>query len=179
MLKIPVTPADHIQGDENAPITLVEYGDYECPYCGAAYPIVKRIQKKLGHHLRFVFRNFPLVESHPHAEIAAITAEFAAAKGKFWEMHDILYENQNRLEIEALLEYAQTLHLPRADLQTVIENGDYLDKVKNDFIGGVRSGVNGTPTFFINGKRHNGSFEYDELLLALEQEFNAHRQSTS
>src|SRR5579871_499235 len=98
MLKVPVTDNDHIQGNEHAPITLVEYGDYECPYCGQAYPIVKKIQKYFGENLRFVFRNFPIVDSHPHAGIAAMAAEFAATQGKFWEMHDVLYENQEYLE---------------------------------------------------------------------------------
>ena len=168
ILKIPVTQEDHIQGDRNAPITLVEYGDYECPYCGLAYPIVKRIQKHFGKRLRFVFRNFPLVESHPHAGIAAMTAEFAATHHKFWEMHDILYENQESLDLPDLLSYAKSLDLSAADLQVAIENETFADKIKNDFMGGVRSGVNGTPSFFINGNRHNGSFEYEELLVALE-----------
>lgn len=168
-LKVPVTVADHIQGNESAPITLVEYGDYECPYCGAAYLIVKRIQKHFGDRLRFVFRNFPLVESHPHAGIAAITAEFAATKNKFWEMHDLLYENQESLEESDLINYAESLDLPATELRAAIEKELFVDKIKNDFMGGIRSGVNGTPTFFINGIRHNGSFEYEDLLAALNQ----------
>lgn len=166
-LIIPVSAADHIQGDEKASITLVEYGDYECPYCGAAYPIVKRIQKHFGSRLRFVFRNFPLVESHPHAGIAAITAEFAATKNKFWEMHDLLYENQENLDIPNLLDYAKSFSFSLTDLQIAIEKEIFSEKIKNDFMGGVRSGVNGTPTFFINGIRHNDSFEYEHLLNAL------------
>jgi protein-disulfide isomerase len=170
MLKAPVTQEDHIQGDENAPLTLVEYGDYECPYCGLAYPIVKRIQKHFGKHLRFVFRNFPLVESHPHAGMAALTAEFAATHNKFWEMHDLLYENQNALTIPDLLNYAKLLDLSAADLQIAIENETFADKIKADFLGGVRSGVNGTPSFYINGNRHNGSFGYEDLIVALNHE---------
>lgn len=169
ILKIPVTKEDHSQGDENARITLVEYGDYECPYCGSAYPIVKQIQKHFGKRLRFVFRNFPLVESHPHAEIAATAAEFAGTHNKFWEMHDILYENQEFLDIPDLLNYAQLLNLSAKDLHTTIINKTFASKIKNDFMGGVRSGVNGTPSFFINGNRHDGSFEYEDLLIALEQ----------
>lgn len=168
MLKIPVTEVDHIQGNKSAPITLVEYGDYECPYCGSAYSIVKRVQKHFGDRLRFVFRNFPLVESHPNAGIAAITAEFSATKNKFWEMHDMLYENQTHLEAQDLLGYAKALNLSTPDLQHAIETERYADKIKNDFLGGVHSGVNGTPTFFINGDRHNGSFEYEELVAAIE-----------
>ena len=169
ILKIPVTQEDHIQGDKNALLTLVEYGDYECSYCGSAYPIVKRIQKHFGKRLKFVFRNFPLVEIHPHAQIAAMTAEFAATQNKFWEMHDLLYENQEFLGVPNLLNYAKSLDLSTADLQTAIENEIFSNKIKNDFMGGVRSGVNGTPSFFINGNFHNGSFEYENLLAALEQ----------
>src|SRR4029077_14754840 len=116
-LKIPVGPADHIQGDANAPCTLVEYGDYECPYCGSAYPIVKRIQKHFGKRIRFVFRNFPLNEMHPHAESAAESAEFAAAHGKFWEMHDALFENQGRLASPLYLDLARELNLAPAALR--------------------------------------------------------------
>jgi protein-disulfide isomerase len=169
MLKIPVTQADHIQGDKNAPTTLVEYGDYQCPYCGLAYPIVKRIQKHFGKRLKFVFRNFPLIDSHPDAGIAAMTAEFAATKHKFWEMHDLLYEKQEFLDMPYLLKYAKSLNLPEVELQAAIENETFTDKIKNDFMGGVQSGVNGTPTFFINGNRHNGPFDYENLLAALEK----------
>lgn len=171
-LKTPVTEEDHIQGDKNAALTLVEYGDYECPYCGAAYPIVKRIQKHFGKRLRFVFRNFPLVESHPYAGIAAMAAEFAAKYNKFWEMHDMLYENQDALDIPDLLRYAESLGLPADELQQAIHDETSADKIKNDFMGGVRSGVNGTPGFFINGQFHNGSFQYEDLLAALENADN-------
>ncbi len=167
MLTIPVTAADHIQGSEHAPLTLVEYGDYECPYCGLAYPIVKQIQKHFGKRLRFVFRNFPIVDSHPHAGIAAAAAEFAATQNKFWEMHDLLYENQEYLNLPDLLKYAKSLGLSEVDLQAAIENNTFVDKIQNDFMSGVRSGVNGTPTFFINGNRHNDSFDYENLLAAL------------
>lgn len=169
ILKVPVTQEDHIQGDDHAPLTLVEYGDYECPYCGAAYPIVKRIQKHFGKRLKFVFRNFPLVESHVNAGIAAMTAEFATNYNKFWEMHDILYEHQDALYLPNLLSYAKSLALPTAELQQAIENETFADKIKKDFMGGVRSGVNGTPGFFINGNFHLGSFEYEDLVASLEQ----------
>lgn len=168
-LKTPVTSEDHIQGEDNAPITLVEYGDYECPYCGAAYPIVKQIQKHFGKRLRFVFRNFPIIESHPHAGIAAMAAEFSATHNKFWEMHDLLYENQENLDMPDLLNYAKSLDLSTTELRGSIENEIFANKIKSDFMSGVRSGVNGTPSFFINGNRHNGSFEYEDLLTALEQ----------
>jgi len=168
MLKNEVTQEDHIKGDKNAQITLVEYGDYECPYCGMAYPIVKRIQKHFGERLRFVFRNFPLAESHPHAVIAAMTAEFSATHQKFWEMHDLLYENQDALDIPDLLGYASQLDLSAADLQVAIQNESFAGKIQSDFMSGVRSGVNGTPSFYINGYHHQGSFEYEDLLIAIE-----------
>jgi protein-disulfide isomerase len=169
MLIIPVTSSDHIQGEENAPVTLVEYGDYECPYCGSAYPIVKRVQKHFGKQLRFIFRNFPLVEMHPDAGNAAMCAEFAADNHKFWEMHDLLYENQENLDLPHLIQYTESLDLSAVNFNAAIKNETDIAKIKNDFMGGVRSGVNGTPTFFINDARHNGSFEYDDLVIAINQ----------
>jgi protein-disulfide isomerase len=167
-LKVPVTEEDHIQGNLNAPIVLVEYGDYECPACGYAYPIVKRLQQHFGKNLCLVFRNFPLSEAHPHAELAAETAEFAADYQRFWEMHDLLYENQNRFETATFLELAGRLGLATEELNTALDTGTYTDKVQKDFIGGVRSGVNGTPTFYINGERHNDSYEYEVIVMAIE-----------
>jgi len=167
-LKTPVGSADHVQGDENSPVTLVEYGDYQCPYCGAAYPIVKRIQKHFGSRLRFVFRNFPLIEMHTDAEFAAETAEFASSQGKFWEAHDMLYENQKRLGGELYSELAKQLKLAPADIRSALEKREFAPRVRADFSSGVRSGVNGTPTFFINGQRHDDSYEYDVLVAAIE-----------
>lgn len=171
-LTIPVTAEDHAEGDANAKCTLVEYGDYQCPYCGEAYPIVKQLQKHFGKDLRVVFRNFPLTEMHPHAEHAAETAEFAAAGGKFWEMHDLLYQDQENLEDSALAGDASKLGLPADKLDEALEAGTYRTRVKDDFSGGVRSGVNGTPTFFLNGQRHDGSFDYDTLAAAVQQEIS-------
>jgi len=168
VLKVAVSEADHIQGAANAEITLVEYGDYECPYCGRAYPIVKRVQKHFGKRLRLVFRNFPLGEMHPHAEGAAEAAEFCGAQGKFWEMHDLLYENQERLSGPLYLELAQKIGVAPAVLRASLEKREFLPRVKADFTGGVRSGVNGTPTFFINGQRHDGAFDYEDLVAAIE-----------
>jgi protein-disulfide isomerase len=169
MLKVPVTIDDHIQGDMNAPVTLVQYGDYQCPYCGMAYPIIKRVQKHFDKQLKFVFRNFPLTEMHPDAEIAAETAEFAGSHGHFWEMHDLIYENQDALSLELLVKLAKKLSLPGPDLEKTLENSTYQKKIQDDFMGGVLSGVNGTPTFFINDHRHNGSFEYEELISAINR----------
>lgn len=167
-LKVPVRSSDHIQGEENAPITLVEYGDYQCPHCGAAYPIVKRVQKHFGKRLCFVFRNFPLVEAHPMAQSAAETAEFAAAHGKFWEMHDAIFENQASLSVEFLPELAEGMSLSGEALVRSLRGREYAEKVRSDFMGGVRSGVNGTPTFFINGYRHDAAFDYEDLVEGIE-----------
>jgi protein-disulfide isomerase len=167
-LTIPVGPDDHIRGGpETAPLTLVEYGDYECPYCGAAYPIVKEVERILGDELRSVFRNFPLGDMHPHAVQAAEAAESAAAQGRFWEMHDRLYEHQDRETTEDLIEHARVLGLDVERLKSDLEEHTYEPRIQEDFLSGVRSGVNGTPTFFINGVRHNGGYDLDSLLAAL------------
>jgi protein-disulfide isomerase len=167
-LTMPVSERDHSQGPATAPVTLVEYGDYECPYCGAAYPIVKRLQEHLGDRLRFVFRNFPITTSHPHAEHAAEAAEAAGAQGRFWEMHDYLYEHQRALTDEHLEAYAAAIGLNVDRFDGEMETQAYTGRVREDFMSGVRSGVNGTPTFYINGQRHNGSFDYETLLAAIE-----------
>ncbi|HET6251333.1 MAG TPA: thioredoxin domain-containing protein [Tepidisphaeraceae bacterium] len=167
-LHVPVTPQDHIQGSPDARIVLVEYGDYQCPHCGHANPIIKRVQNHFGKELAFVFRNFPLNQIHEEAEDAAEAAEFAGAKGVFWEMHDAIFENQEMLGVALLEELAEKLGLAPADLTAALEQNTYTERVKADFMGGVRSGVNGTPTFFINGQRHDGAFEYDDLVMAIE-----------
>jgi protein-disulfide isomerase len=169
-LSVPVGAKDHLQGSPDAACTLVEYGDYQCPSCGQAYPIVKRVQKHFGKRLAFVFRNFPLSQMHPYAESAAETAEFAGANGKFWEMHDLLYQNQDRLGEEGLLEeLAGELHLSAQPLREALDSKEFQPRVRADFSGGVRSGVNGTPTFFINGQRHDGSYDFASLVEAIDQ----------
>jgi protein-disulfide isomerase len=167
-IKLPVSQRDHQQGPETAPVTLVEYGDYECPYCGEAYPIVKEIQRRLGDRLRFVFRNFPLTQSHPHAEHAAEAAEAAAGQEKFWEMHDYLFEHQRALDDTHLVQYAVALDLDKQIFMREMTEHVYANRVHEDFLSGVRSGVNGTPTFFINGVRHDDSYELETLLAAIE-----------
>jgi len=167
-LKVPVGQADHVLGEEDAPVTLVEYGDYECPHCGHAHPIINAVRKHFGKQLRFVFRNFPLTQIHPHAEMAAEAAEFAGANDRFWEMHDAIFENQQRLEASFLVQLAGKLGLPSDDLIGALEKHQYLPRIKEDFMGGVRSGVNGTPTFFINGERCEGSWEFEDLVEAIE-----------
>ena len=160
-LTVPVGEHDHAQGPASAPVTLVEYGDYECPHCGRAYPIVKRIQKRLGNRLRFVYRNLPLAELHPNATAAAELAEAAATQGKFWEMHDMLFEHQRALEPDDLRRYAKTLDLDFGALDQALASGAPADRVRKDFMSAIRSGANGTPTFFINGQRFDGDW-YDE-----------------
>jgi protein-disulfide isomerase len=166
---MPVTEhRDHIQGPADAPVTLLEYGDYECPYCGAAYPIVKEVQARIGERLRFVFRNFPITTSHPHAERAAEAAEAAAAQGSFWRMHDVLYENQKRLGDEDLRTYAQQVGLDLDVFDRELAEHVHAARVQEDFMSGVRSGVNGTPTFYVNGTRYDDSYDLDTLHGALE-----------
>jgi protein-disulfide isomerase len=172
-LKASITPLDHVKGPANAPVTLVEYGDYECPHCGAAHPIVSLVQEHFGPRLRFVFRHFPMSQVHPHAEGAAESAEFAGAHGRFWEMHDGIFENQDRLGLPLLFALAGALGLSELELRAALVSGTYAPKVKSDFLGGVRSGVNGTPSFFINGVRHDGTYAFDDLVAAIELRLHA------
>jgi len=160
---------DHVQGRPDAPGTLVQYGGYECPYCGAAYSIIKEVQARMGERLRFVFRNFPITTVHPHAERAAEAAEAAASQGKFWQMHDLLYENQRNLRDEDLRVYAEQLGLEVELFDTELTQHVHAERIHEDFMSGVRSGVNGTPTFYINDVRHDDSYETEVLLDALER----------
>jgi protein-disulfide isomerase len=179
-LTVPVTDGrDHIQGPPEAPVTLVEYGDYQCPYCGAAYPIIKQVQEEMGSDLRFVFRNFPIVTAHPHAETAAEAAEAAAAQGKFWEMHDLIYENQKRLRDDDLRGYAASLGLELATFDRDLAEHAYASRVHEDFMSGVRSGVNGTPTFYINGIRYDDPYDPGTLLAALKRAASSARVAVS
>jgi protein-disulfide isomerase len=169
-LTLPVEQGrDHVQGPANAPVTLVEYGDYECPYCGAAYPIIKQVQARIGKGLQFVFRNFPISTSHPHAQQAAEAAEAAADQGRFWEMHDTLYENQSRLTDTDLHAYALELELDVQAFDNELAEHIHAARVREDFMSGVRSGVNGTPTFYVNGARHDGPYDLETLLAVLER----------
>ncbi|MCX5496084.1 DsbA family protein [Kaistia dalseonensis] len=165
-----LTPAvsadDHAEGPADAPVTLVEYGDYECPYCGAAYPVVKAVQRAMGDRLRFVFRNFPITESHPHAGHAAEFAEAAARIGRFWEAHDLLYQHQDALDDASLISYGAKIGLDRSAVVAAF-GGEQDDRIRRDFRGGLRSGVNGTPTFFINGRRYDGERDVQSMVDAL------------
>jgi protein-disulfide isomerase len=162
-LRIPVSDSDHAQGNPDARIVLVEYGDYQCPHCGRAYPIVKKTQEGLGNQLRFVFRNFPLTQAHPQAMLAAAASEAAALQGKFWEMHDLLFENQRNLGRTAIHRYAEQLKLDMNAFDKVIDDPETEKNIEAEFYSGMRSGVNATPTFFLNAEIVTESWEGDGL----------------
>jgi protein-disulfide isomerase len=167
-LTLPVSERDHAQGPHTAPVTLVEYGDYECPYCGEAYPIIKNLQERLGDKLRFVFRNFPITQVHPHAQHAAEAAESAGSQNKFWEMHDYLYEHQQELDDKHLRQYASAVGMDVTRLDDEMAKHVHAGRVREDFMSGIRSGVNGTPTFYINGTRYDESWDEKTLMAAIE-----------
>ena len=166
-LTVPDPERDHISGSAEGSSRLLEYGDYECPFCGEAQPIIKEIQRRLGDDLLFGFRNFPLTNIHPHSEHAAEAAEAGGAQGNFWGMHDALFENQGALEDEDLAEYAVELGLDAMRLVREVTSSVYAPRIREDFKSGVRAGVNGTPTFFINGERYDGARDLKHLLNAL------------
>jgi protein-disulfide isomerase len=172
-LTISVNSNDHLFGNPNATLELVEYGDYECPYCGRAYPIVNDIKKLLDGDIKFVFRNFPLSKIHPHAFMAAVATEAAGLQGKFWEMHDMVFENQKSLNEENINHFASLLGLDADRFKEDIQNRLLFEKVEKDFESGLRSGVNKTPTFFINGQKFDGDWSKGELLDYLKAQLDA------
>jgi protein-disulfide isomerase len=163
----PVTDRDHVIGLLEALVTLVEYGDYECPHCGSAYLIVEEIRQEAGDQLLFAFRNFPLTRTHEHAEMAAEAAEAAAAQQRFWEMHRILFTHQSQLVTSNLLQYASWLEMDTEQFRHALKTHAFRDRVHEDFMSGVRSGVNGTRTFFINGARYEGPVDLSSLSAAV------------
>ena len=170
----PVNDQDHAEGPGDALVTLVEYGDFECPHCGRAYPIVKAVQHHFGARLQFVFRNFPIKTSHPHAHHAAEAAEAAATAGQFWQMHDLLFEHQDALEDDDLAGYAAELGLDAKQAAADLASGRYAARVRQHFMSGVRSGVNGTPTFFLNGVRYDDSWDRETLTSAIDSVLETH-----
>ena len=172
-LTVPINERDHILGPITASVTMVEYGDYECPYCGQAHHVIKQLRQLLGHRLCFVFRHFPLTTVHPHAQLAAEGAEVAGVQGKFWEMHYVLFEHQYALEPGDLLQYASALGLDVPRFSSELARHIHAPRVREHFMSGVRSGVNGTPTFFINGLRHDGTYDLDTLADAIEAAMGA------
>lgn len=167
-LTIPVSERDHAIGPISAPLVLVEYGDYQCPYCGTAYPVLKELREAFGAELTFVFRNFPLTSIHEHAQRAAETAEWAGLAGRFWEMHDYLYEHQDRLDDRGLRSAATTLALDSRELQEAWDSHALIPRLKQDFLGGIQSGVTGVPKLFMNGARYDGLVGVAELTAALQ-----------
>jgi protein-disulfide isomerase len=166
-LTVPVSERDHVRGQATAPLTLLEYGDYECPFCGAAHAVLKQLLEIMGDEVRLAFRNFPLAQIHPRAQLAAEAAESAALQGRFWEMHDTVFEHQDRLEVQDVIGYAAALRLDLQRFGTDLSQHTCAPRVREDFLSGIRSGVNGTPTFFVNGVRHNGSYDLGSLIAAL------------
>jgi protein-disulfide isomerase len=167
-LRVPVSKHDHQEGPKDAPLVLLEYGDYECPHCGQAYWTVKHLQETLNQDLHFVFRNFPLTQIHPNAMNAARAAEAAGLQGKFRPMHDIIFEHQDSLDVLSLLSYAETLDLDMDQFNQDMVSAEVEQKVLQDMENGTRSGVNGTPTFFVNNFRWEGELSYDALLRAMQ-----------
>lgn len=158
---------DHIRGPVDAPLTLLEYGDYECPYCANASAVVRALEARIGSRLRFVYRHFPIASVHPYAQAAAEAAEAAAAQRRFWEMHDLLFANQHDLDGDSLVRYARGAGLAAGPFSAALVKHTYLAKVRRDFVSGVASGVSGTPSFFINGVRHQGPWDLPVLAAAL------------
>lgn len=165
-LKIPVNQRDHIIGNSKSGIVLLEYGDYECPHCALAHIFMTKLLDRHGKDFLYVFRNFPLQESHPNAKAAALASEAAARQNKFWEMHNKIFENQKRLSNDTLSRIAEEIGLDISSFQSDINDPKLSRKVETDFESGLRSGVNGTPTFFVNGSRFN---EYDSSYESLER----------
>ena len=166
-LVVPVCPRDHIRGPTVAPVTFVEYGDYECPYTRAAYWIVKELQARTGAQVRFVFRSFPLTTVHPHAQHAAEAAEAAGAQGRFWDMYQSLFEHQDVLTDEALIGYAMALGLDSNRFARELRQHVYAARIREDVTGGIDNGVSGTPTFYINDRWHDAPYDLETLLLAV------------
>ena len=167
-LAVPVSERDHSQGPASAAITLVQFGDYECPYTRQSTRVVQALQQELGDRLRFIYRNFPLIEIHPHALHAALAAEAADAQGKFWQMHDYIFHHQHTLTDADLAQFAEAVGLERQQYARDMAEERGFNRIEEDVEGGECSGVQGTPAFFINGVLYRGSWEHDPLLAALQ-----------
>jgi protein-disulfide isomerase len=162
-LLLPIRASDHVHGPEDAPYTLVEYGDYECPDCGHLYAVLRDLQSDISSRLRIVFRHYPLSGIHPHAQLAAEAAEAAAAQGKFWEMHSRLFEQQAALGTKDLIRYAKELTLDVERFRNELKNHTHAQRVRADFVAGVQNGVYGTPGLFLNGVRYDDAWDGGSL----------------
>jgi protein-disulfide isomerase len=160
---------DHVRGPAGAPVSLVEYGDYECPFCGQAYPVVEELLRQLQDAMEFAYRHFPLTQVHPHAQMAAEAAEAAGAQDRFWDMHHVLFTHQNALDTPYLIRYAELLGLDLNAFRRDLALHRHAPKVREDFLSGVRSGVNGTPTFFINNVRYDGPHDFASMFRVLSE----------
>ncbi|WP_203997069.1 DsbA family protein [Micromonospora lutea] len=167
-LRTPVTEHDHIRGALDAPVTIVEYGDFQCPFCGLAHANLTEVLRQRGDQVRHVYRHFPITNMHPYAERAAEAAEAAARRGRFWEMHDWLYEHQDQLDPVHLTLGVEQLGLPADEVETEIGQHAHSDRIRHDFVSAVRSGVDATPTLFVNDVRHDGDFNPPTLLAAID-----------
>lgn len=176
-LSVPVSKRDHIRGRVDAPVTLLEYADFECPYSGHAYYVVRQLQEELGDKLNFVFRNFPLTQIRDHSLPAALAAEAADRQGVFWDMHDMLFEQQHRLEAEYLLVFAQVVGLDIEQFIVDMTSDRVAARVRGDFVGGIQGGVNGTPTFYVNGRRHDGPYDHNTLKSIIEHEAKSSKRT--
>ena len=176
-----VSERDHIKGPPTAPVTLVEYGDYGCPYCAQAYLIIREVQERLGPKLRFVFRNFPITKLRPLSYKVALAAEGAAAQNMFWEMYDYLFKHGQTNTVENLMQAAASLGLEVDRFNREFLEWTHSDHLDEDIESGKSSGVAKTPTFFINGDRYDGPLDLDSLLSALDEAsvFGWRERSTS
>jgi len=163
-----LSPEDHVRGARESGLALIEYGDYQCPFCGQAELELQRVRAELEAQVAFVFRNFPITQAHPHALQAAEAAESAGAQSRFWEMHDLLYANQHRLDEDSLYGFAKALRLDLDQFAQDLDGHRFVAKIRREFMEGVRSGVNGTPSFFINGVRYQGDYSAEGLIDALK-----------
>jgi protein-disulfide isomerase len=176
-LTLPASGRDHILAPANAPATLLEYGDYECPHCGVAYPVVEAVRKRLGDLLQFAYRHFPLSQIHPHAELAAEAAEAAGAQRKFWDMHAALFTHPDALDGAHLMLHGAAIGLDAGAFHRDLETRAHARRVQEDFMSGARSGVNGTPTFFINGLRYDGPRDLARMLAVITETAEASRHN--
>lgn len=174
--KTDISKDDWILGTPDAPATILEYGDFECPYCGMAHPVLQALIADNPDLIRLVYRHFPITNIHPHALMAAEAAEAAGAQGKFWEMHDLLFTHQDRLDYEDLLEYAEAIGLDISRFDREMRANHYREEVKRDFRRGIQDGVNGTPTLFINRLRYDGPRDYDSMMAAITVILDAERE---
>jgi protein-disulfide isomerase len=168
-LLLPIQPDDHVQGPPGARLTLVEYGDYQCPPCGALFLVIQQIHEELADDVRIVYRHYPLSGSHPYAQLAAESAEAACAQGKFWEMHDLLFLHQDRIAEKSIEEFAAQLSLDMDRFRKDLKDHAFEERVREDFRRGVANGVYGTPGLFVNGVRHDGALDAQSILSDTEE----------